>query len=73
MFYALSYPTLLDPGEAAGSFKNKGSAGPMTRSYGVRAFPTFYVINRNGSVAWRSDGEQPDALLMKLLAKTSLR
>ncbi len=69
--FALPYPTLLDPGEVAGSFSSRGSAGPVTKAYAVRIYPTFYIINRNGFVAWASDGEQPDALLQKELKEIS--
>jgi peroxiredoxin len=70
-FFAVSYPTLLDPGGRAGTFNNRGSAGRVTKSFYVHIYPTFYIIDRNGSVAWRSDGEQPDALLLKELTEIS--
>lgn len=59
--FAIPYPTLLDPGRA------------VTKSYSVQAYPTFYIIDRNGFVAWRSDGEQPNALLEKKLKETLAR
>ena len=58
---AIPYPTLLDPGEG------------VTKSYAAQTFPTFYIIDRNGMVAWRSDGEQPDALLQKKLKEISAK
>ncbi len=70
-YFAIPYPTLLDPGEVAGSFNRKGSAGAVTQSYQVHIYPTFYIIDKDGKVAWGSDGEQPDALLVKELAQVS--
>jgi peroxiredoxin len=70
-YFAITYPTLLDPGQVAGSFNSKGSAGPVTQAYHVHIYPTFYIIDKEGRVAWRSDGEQPDALLMKELQETA--
>jgi hypothetical protein len=51
----------MDPGEE------------VTRAYAVQTLPTFYIIDRNGMVAWRSDGEQPDALLQKKLKEISTK
>jgi len=70
-FFDVPYPTLLDPGDAGGSFNKRGGAGRITRSYAVQIFPTFYIIGRNGKVAWRSDGEQPDALILEKLQEIS--
>ena len=39
----------------------------MTTSYGLQAYPTFYVIDPRGRVFWATDGEQPDALLREKL------
>ncbi|HET6452683.1 MAG TPA: TlpA disulfide reductase family protein [Spirochaetia bacterium] len=61
--FLVPYPTLLDPGDAP------GEPGPVSRSYQVQVCPTFYVIDSSGQVAWRSDGEQPDDLIMKKLAQ----
>jgi peroxiredoxin len=69
--FALPYSTLLDPGGGAGSFSSPGSAGPVTKAYAIRTYPTFYIIDRNGFVAWSSEGEQPDALLQKKLKEIS--
>jgi len=68
-YFAITYPALLDPGSVAGSFNSKGSAGPVTQAYHVHIYPTFYIIDKEGKVAWRSDGEQPDALLLKELGE----
>jgi peroxiredoxin len=72
-YFALTYPALLDPGQAAGSFTSKGSAGPVTQAYQAHIYPTFYILDRDGKVAWRSDGEQPDALLLAELRRISKR
>lgn len=62
-YYGLPYPALVDPSSKPGSFNSSGNPGRVTTKYRVEAFPTFYVINPNGKIVWRSDGEQPDALL----------
>jgi len=62
-YFGLSFPALLDPSSQAGSFSRPGGAGPVTKRYGVQSYPTFYVIGPGGRITWRSDGEQPDALL----------
>ena len=62
-YYGLPYPALLDPSAQPGNFNSPGAAGKVTTAYRVQAFPTFYVINPAGRIIWRSDGEQPDALL----------
>ena len=41
--------------------------------YGVRAYPTFYVIGADGRVMWADDGEQPDILLQQLLQRAIAR
>jgi len=71
-YFGLPFPALLDPGAPAGNFHQQGGPGPVTTSYGVGAYPTFYVVDPRGKVFWASDGEQPDALLrMKLQAAAS--
>jgi peroxiredoxin len=62
-YYGLPYPALVDPSGTPGSFNSPGAAGNVSTTYRVQSFPTFYVIDRHGKIAWRSDGEQPDALL----------
>jgi peroxiredoxin len=62
-YFGLPFPSLLDPGSPAGSFHQQGAAGPVTTSYGLRAYPMFYVIDAKGKVFWATDGEQPDALI----------
>jgi thiol-disulfide isomerase/thioredoxin len=66
-FFALPWPALLDQGTPAGNFNQAGGAGPVTRAYGVAVYPTFYVIDTKGKVAWRGDREQPDTLLLRVL------
>jgi thiol-disulfide isomerase/thioredoxin len=62
-FFHIPWPTLLDPGKPPGSFKEAGGAGPVTDAYGVALYPSFYIIDAKGRVAWRNDREQPDMLL----------
>ena len=66
-YYGLQYPALVDPSSQPGSFKQQGTAGKVTSAYRVEAYPTFYVIDPKGRISWRSDGEQPDALLRQEL------
>jgi thiol-disulfide isomerase/thioredoxin len=66
-FFKIPWPTLLDPGSPAGSYKQAGGAGPVTRAYGVALYPTFYIIDSKGRVAWRNDREQPDMLIAQKL------
>jgi peroxiredoxin len=40
--FLIPYPTLLDPGAAP------GSPGPVTKSYQVQGYPTFYIIDGGG-------------------------
>ncbi len=70
-YYGLPYPALLDPSSSPGSFTQRGAGGPVTTKYGLQGFPTFYVINPKGRITWRSDGEQPDALLRQELERAS--
>jgi peroxiredoxin len=66
-YFRLPWPTLLDPGTPPGSYKQNGGAGPVTRAYGVALYPTFYIIDPSGKIAWRNDREQPDMLLSQKL------
>ena len=70
-YYGMSYPALLDPSGTPGSFTSPGAEGKVSAAYRVRSFPTFYVIDRTGKVTWRSEGEQPDALLRSLLLEAA--
>lgn len=70
-YYGLPYPALLDPSSQPGSFNRPGAAGPVSTKYQVQAFPTFYVINPQGRIAWRDDGEQPDTLIRQELTNAT--
>jgi peroxiredoxin len=70
-YYGLPYPALVDPSSTPGSFASQGAAGPVTSEYRVASYPTFYVIDPQGRILWRSDGEQPDALLRQELTLAS--
>ncbi len=64
-YFKLPWPSLLDPGSPRGSFNRQGGIGPVSAAYGLAYFPTFYVIDPEGRIAWRGDREQPDALLLE--------
>jgi len=68
-YYGLRYPALVDPSARPGSFTAQGDAGAVSSAYKVDSFPTFYVVDPQGRIAWRSDGEQPDALLRELVTQ----
>jgi peroxiredoxin len=70
-YFGITWPSLLDPGSPAGSFKQAGGAGPTTQAFGVALYPTFFIIDARGRVAWRADREQPDALLLQKLIDAS--
>ena len=71
LYFGLPFPALLDPSSDPGSFSSPGSAGPVSAAYEVGYFPTFYVIDPNGRITWRSDGEQPTALLRQELRRAA--
>jgi peroxiredoxin len=71
IWFGLPFPALLDPGTDSGSFHNAGSPGPVSKQYKVRLYPTFYVIDPRGKIAWSATGEQPDALLLQELRQAS--
>jgi peroxiredoxin len=71
-YYGLSYPALLDPSFGhPGSFTQPGGEGPVSSAYHVGSYPTFYVVDAKGRIAWRNDGEQPDALLRRELTQAA--
>jgi len=70
-YFGVDSPALLDPSSQPGTFRSPGAAGPVTTRYRVQAFPTFYVVDARGRIAWRSDGEQPNALLRRELRKAA--
>ena len=65
------FPLALDPGSRTVSFPTHGPRGPVTGRYHVTAFPTFYVLDAQGRVAWRAAGEQPLALLARELRRAA--
>jgi peroxiredoxin len=73
VYFELPFPALLDPipGSDPVDFPAHGSLGPVSRAYQVAYFPTFYVIDRDGRIAWGSDGEQPDALIRQQLQRAA--
>jgi peroxiredoxin len=71
LYYGLDYPALVDPSAHPGSFDSQGAAGKVSTAYRVESYPTFYVIDPKGKIAWASDGEQPDALLRQQLVKAA--
>ena len=71
VYYGMTYPAVLDPSAKPGDFNNPGAAGPVTTAYGIEYFPTFYIVDAKGKIAWRGDGEQPDALLKQELLKAA--
>jgi thiol-disulfide isomerase/thioredoxin len=70
-YYGMSYPALVDPSSNAGSFNSPGGSGRVSTVYKVQAFPTFYILDKTGKITWRSDGEQPNALLRQELVKAA--
>ncbi len=71
--YGITTPALLDPGTTPGSFYHQGASGPVTQQYKIAIYPTFYVIDPKGRIAWRADHEQPDALLLEKLTDAAGR
>jgi peroxiredoxin len=67
VWHELPFPAVLDHGAKTVTFPEHGPIGPVSRAYGVSFWPTFYVLDTRGQVAWRSGGEQPDALLEREL------
>jgi peroxiredoxin len=71
IYFGLPFPALVDPNPSdPGSFHQAGSPGPVSRAYKVRLFPTFYVIDPQGKIAWAGTGEQPDSVLEHELRST---
>ena len=64
VYFGLPFPALLDPEpDSPGTSPTTARAGRCRRPTSVGYYPTFYVIDPHGRIAWRGDGEQPDALL----------
>lgn len=70
-YFGLPFPALLDPSAQSGSFHQPGNPGPVTQIYRVASYPTFYGVGPGGRITWRSDGEQPDALLLQELHRAA--
>jgi thiol-disulfide isomerase/thioredoxin len=64
-YFSLPWPALLDHGGRPGSFNKSGGMGSVSTAYGVALYPTFFIIDAKGRVAWRADREQPDGLILK--------
>jgi thiol-disulfide isomerase/thioredoxin len=69
IYYGLDFPALLDPSRRPGSFHAPGAGGRVSTAYRVHAYPTFYVVDPSGRVAWAAVGEQPDSLLRAELVR----
>jgi hypothetical protein len=69
IYFGFPFPAVLDPSSHPGSFHQPGSPGPVSSSYRVGLFPTFYIVDPHGRIAWRAHGEQPDALLLRELRR----
>jgi peroxiredoxin len=70
-YWGFDFPALLDPSSQPGSFHSPGASGRVSNAYRIQNFPTFYVIDARGRVAWASDGEQPDAKLRQELLEAA--
>jgi peroxiredoxin len=70
-YFGLAFPALLDPSLRPGSFHQPGAPGGVSTRYRVGGYPTFYVIDPQGRITWRSDNEQPDASLRLELARAA--
>jgi thiol-disulfide isomerase/thioredoxin len=71
IYFGFPFPAVLDPSTRPGSFHQAGTRGPVSLAYKVPSFPTFYVIDPRGRVAWAASGEQPDALLLRELRQAN--
>jgi thiol-disulfide isomerase/thioredoxin len=69
IYFGFPFPAVLDPSSHPGSFHQPGSPGPVSSGYRVGLFPTFYIVDSHGRIAWRAHGEQPDALLLRELRR----
>jgi thiol-disulfide isomerase/thioredoxin len=63
IYFGFPFPAVLDPGGKSGSFHHHGSRGTVSLAYRVPSYPTFYVLDGKGRVAWAGTGEQPDGVL----------
>lgn len=67
VYFELPFPAVLDPtpGVEPVTFPEHGKTGPVSKAYHVGFLPTFYVLDPQGRISWRGDGEQPNALLRR--------
>lgn len=61
------FSVLLDPGSKTVSFPTHGPRGPVTGRYRVSEFPTFYVLDPRGKIAWTAVGQRGVAVLAREL------
>jgi peroxiredoxin len=73
VYFGLPFPALLDPSPNTTQvdYPQHGPPGPTSVAYQAAYYPTFYIVDPQGRIAWRSDGEQPDALLVQELEKAA--
>jgi len=71
-WFGLPFPAVVDTGASSVSWPASGPAGPVSSRYRITTFPTFYVLDRRGRIAWRSAGEQPDAKLRAELLRATV-
>jgi peroxiredoxin len=72
IYFGLPFPAVLDPSTSdPGSFHHEGGRGAVSKTYKIGLFPTFYVIDPQGKIAWTAEGEQADALLLRELRAAS--
>jgi peroxiredoxin len=63
--YRIPFPTLLDEGEKVGGL------GTVSRQYLVTGYPTFYVVDAQGRIAWRSNTTMPTEQELLEIARDS--
>ena len=67
------FPVALDPGVASVTFPAHGPRGPVTARYRVTVFPTAYVIDAAGRIAWRDAGALSAATLAREVRRAARR
>jgi peroxiredoxin len=70
-YFGLRYPAMLDVRGRPGSWHSPQPPGPVTVSYKIDRYPTWYVIAPNGTVSWASTSEQPTAKLLAELQRAA--
>jgi hypothetical protein len=71
-FHDVRYPILVDPGEKTVHFPTHGPRGPIASRYHVTHFPTVYVVDSAGRIAWRATGVKSRAFLAQKLREAIL-